>query len=63
MAADSIIYCLDNLTDYRQFERLCSDMMSQAGYQPCYFRISKPNALGDLVCWAEAKFIGRYKTL
>jgi len=32
MAADSIIYCLESLTDYRQFERLCSDLMSQAGF-------------------------------
>lgn len=32
MSADAIIYCLENLTDYRQFERLCSDFMSQAGY-------------------------------
>lgn len=28
MAADPIIYCLEHLTDYYQFERLCSDIMS-----------------------------------
>jgi hypothetical protein len=32
MSADSIIYCLENLTDYRQFERLCTDVMSQSGF-------------------------------
>lgn len=32
MSADSIIYCLENLTDYRQFERLCSDVMASSGY-------------------------------
>jgi hypothetical protein len=33
MSADSIIYCLEHLTDYRQFERLCSDVMNQSGYR------------------------------
>lgn len=28
MSADAIIYCLENLTDYMQFERLCSDLMA-----------------------------------
>jgi hypothetical protein len=32
MSADSIIYCLEHLTDYRQFERLCTDIMSQSGF-------------------------------
>lgn len=32
MSADPIIYCLEQLTDYRQFERLCSDLMSDHGY-------------------------------
>ena len=32
MSADSIVYCLENLTDYDQFERLCSDVMTQTGY-------------------------------
>ena len=32
MSADPIIYCLEHLTDYRQFERLCSDLMSGCGY-------------------------------
>jgi hypothetical protein len=32
MSADPIIYCLENLTDYRQFERLCTDVMNQSGY-------------------------------
>ena len=32
MSADPIIYCLENLTDYRQFERLCTDVMSQSGF-------------------------------
>ena len=32
MSADSIVYCLENLTDYPQFERLCSDIMNQSGY-------------------------------
>ena len=33
MSADSIVYCLENLTDYDQFERLCSDVMNQSGYR------------------------------
>jgi len=32
MSADPIIYCLEHLTDYRQFERLCSDLMYGSGY-------------------------------
>ncbi len=32
MSADPIIYCLEHLTDYNQFERLCTDIMSQSGY-------------------------------
>lgn len=32
MSADPIIYCLETLTDYRQFERLCSDIMAGSGY-------------------------------
>ncbi|MGD9290541.1 MAG: hypothetical protein PVG74_23170 [Desulfobacterales bacterium] len=27
MAADAIVYCLENLTDYAQFERLSHDLM------------------------------------
>ena len=33
MSADPIVYCLEQLTDYRQFERLCSDVMSCSGYE------------------------------
>ena len=33
MSADPIVYCLEHLTDYRQFERLSSDVMSQSGYE------------------------------
>lgn len=32
MSADPIIYCLERLTDYRQFERLCSALLAGAGY-------------------------------
>src|SRR3954463_14749533 len=32
MAADPVIYCLENLTDYDQFERLCHDLMAAEGY-------------------------------
>ena len=32
VSADPIIYCLEHLTDYHQFERLCTDVMSQSGY-------------------------------
>lgn len=32
MAANLIIYCLDNLTDYSEFERLCHDLMLLEGY-------------------------------
>lgn len=32
MSADPIVYCLEHLTDYRQFERLCSDLMAGSGY-------------------------------
>lgn len=33
MSADPIIYCLEQLTDYRQFERLCSDVMAGSGFE------------------------------
>lgn len=33
MSADPIVYCLEHLTDYRQFERLCSDIMAGSGYR------------------------------
>lgn len=33
MAADPIIYCLEHLTDYDQFERLCHDLMALDGYK------------------------------
>lgn len=32
MSADPVIYCLEHLTDYHQFERLCSDVMAGSGY-------------------------------
>jgi len=32
MAADHIIYCLERVTDYDQFERLCHDLMARNGY-------------------------------
>jgi hypothetical protein len=33
MAADPLIYCLEHLTDYDQFERLCHDVMALQGYR------------------------------
>ncbi len=33
MSADPIVYCLERLTDYREFERLCSDLMAGSGYR------------------------------
>ena len=33
MAADPVIYCLEQLTDYDQFERLCHDAMALSGYR------------------------------
>jgi len=33
MAADRFIYCLEHLTDYNQFERLCHDLMTLEGYR------------------------------
>lgn len=33
MSADPMVYCLEHLTDYPQFERLCSDVMNQSGYR------------------------------
>ncbi|WP_425398627.1 TIR domain-containing protein [Aeoliella sp.] len=33
MSADPVVYCLEHLTDYSQFERLCSDVMNQSGYR------------------------------
>lgn len=33
MAADRLIYCLEQLTDYDQFERLCHDLMALNGYR------------------------------
>jgi TIR domain len=32
MAADPIVYCLEQLTDYSQFERLCHELMALEGY-------------------------------
>jgi hypothetical protein len=32
MAADPVVLCLQAVTDYAQFERLCSDLMSLEGY-------------------------------
>lgn len=32
MSADPIVYCLERLTDYRQFERLATDLMARIGY-------------------------------
>lgn len=34
MSADAIIYCLERVSDYRDFERLCSAFLASAGY-PC----------------------------
>ena len=33
MSADPILYCLERLTDYRQLERLASDIMVGVGYE------------------------------
>ncbi|MGH9884450.1 MAG: hypothetical protein ACREBE_02910 [bacterium] len=33
MGADPIIYCLEQLTDYDEFERLCHDLMALDGYR------------------------------
>jgi hypothetical protein len=32
MSADPIVYCLEHLTDFSQFERLCSDILSGTDY-------------------------------
>jgi hypothetical protein len=32
VSADAITYCLEQLSDYRQFERLCSALLASAGY-------------------------------
>ncbi len=32
MGADPTIYCLENITDYMAFERLCNDLMAADGY-------------------------------
>lgn len=32
MSADPIIYCLERVSDYRDFERLCSALLTGAGY-------------------------------
>ncbi|MCA3014583.1 MAG: hypothetical protein INH41_19545 [Myxococcaceae bacterium] len=32
MGADPLVYCLEQLTDYDQFERLCHDLMVAEGY-------------------------------
>jgi hypothetical protein len=33
MGADALVYCLEQLTDYDQFERLCHDLMALEGYR------------------------------
>ena len=32
MSANPTVYCLENITDYLEFERLCNDLMSLEGY-------------------------------
>lgn len=32
MSADPILYCLERVSDYRDFERLCSVLLAGAGY-------------------------------
>jgi hypothetical protein len=32
MSADAIVYCLERVSDYRDFERLCSALLAGAGY-------------------------------
>lgn len=32
MSADAILYCLERISDYRDFERLCSALLAGAGY-------------------------------
>lgn len=32
MSVDRIVYCLERLSDYREFERLCSALLAGAGY-------------------------------
>jgi len=32
MSADPVVYCLQELTDYVQLERLCADIMNMSGY-------------------------------
>jgi hypothetical protein len=32
MSADSIVYCLERISDYRDFERLCSALLAGVGY-------------------------------
>jgi hypothetical protein len=34
MAADPIIYCLEQLTDYREFEKLCCALLASQAYYP-----------------------------
>lgn len=43
MSADSIIYCLERVSDYRDFERLCSALLASAGYP----RIDPLGGTGD----------------
>lgn len=43
MSADPIVYCLERLTDYRDFERLCSALLASAGYA----RIEPLGGTGD----------------
>ena len=43
MSADSIVYCLERVSDYRDFERLCSAFLASAGYP----RIDPLGGTGD----------------
>lgn len=43
MSADPIIYCLERVSDYRDFERLCSALLASAGYP----RIDPLGGTGD----------------
>ncbi|MDX1944001.1 MAG: toll/interleukin-1 receptor domain-containing protein [Pirellulaceae bacterium] len=64
MAADPLLYCLDQISDYRQFERLGHDLMAVEGYAG----IEPLGVTGDLgrdaihVCRAKGTTIFAYST-
>ena len=59
MSADPIVYCLEHLTDYAQFERLASDLMAGAGYSDIEPMGGTADGGRDAVHWCSTTKVNR----